>query len=71
MINPDSPQESQVWAPGEVEGDEGVSGHIHFGDGLRQIRGDLCQAFPTAVYDVVATGARNWTVQDAARRSHK
>ena len=55
----------------EEEGIRGNWGHIHFCDGLWQIRGDLSETFPTAVYDVVATGTSSWAVQNAARRSHK
>lgn len=56
------------WGDGGIKG---ISGHIHFCDGLRQIRGDLSETFPTTIYDIVATGTSSWTVQNAAGRSHK
>lgn len=46
----------------EVEGELEDVGHIHFCDGLRQICGNLREAFPTAIYDIVATGTSSRTV---------
>lgn len=69
--NPDSLKKVMGWVTVEVERGEEISGHIHFCDGLWQIRGDLRETFPTTVYDIVATGTGSWTVQDTARRRHK
>ena len=55
-----------AWVTGE-KGIRGNSGHIHFCDGLWQIRGDLSETFPTAIYDVVATGTSSWAVQNVMK----
>lgn len=59
------------WINRETEGEWENSGHIHFRDGLRKICGDLGEAFPSAVYNIVATGTGSRAVQNTARGSHE
>lgn len=47
------------------------SDYAHFSNGFWKVCWDLSKAFPTAVHDVVTTGAGSRAVQDTAGWSHK
>ena len=43
---------------------------LHLCDGLWEVCGDLGEALPSTVHDVVATGARLWTLDHTAGGAH-
>lgn len=50
---------------------EKKSDYTHFSNGFWKVCWDLSKAFPTAVHNVVTTGAGSRAVQDTAGWSHK